>query len=161
AVAIRSRNGWLINRVAPTSEPAGFLDDLFDRSRRTLAGFDFPIGLPVPFLDKAGLQFRELLANPLSERTKRFLTPLETLFDISPDQPFYRTHPKGARHCHLFQRLGCAQIEDLLRECDKRTERRNRAESIFWTVGARQVGKAALTGWQDILIPALARKARL
>ena len=61
----------------------------------------------------------------------------------------------------MWQRLGCAAFDDLLRECDKRTARRNRAESIFWTVGARQVGKAALAGWQDVLIPALARKARL
>jgi hypothetical protein len=161
AVAIRSRNGWLVNGLAPTPEPAHFLDVLFDRSKRTLAGFDFPIGMPSLCLDRAGLEFIELLSTPLSERARRFLTPVETLFDISPNQPFYRKHPKGGRHADLWQRLGCTTFDDLLRECDKRTERRNRAESIFWTVGARQVGKAALTGWREVLIPALARKARL
>jgi hypothetical protein len=161
AVAIRSRRGWLVNRLDQTGEPARFLDELFDRSKRTLAGFDFPIGLPLLFLDRMGLEFPALLAGPLSERARRFLTPLETLFDISPDQPFYRKHPKGGRHADLWQRLGCTAFDDLLRECDKKTENRNRAESIFWTVGARQVGKAALAGWQDILIPAMARTARL
>ena len=38
---------------------------------------------------------------------------------------------------------------------------RSRAESIFWTVGPKQVGKAALSGWQQILIPALKRRAHL
>jgi hypothetical protein len=32
---------------------------------------------------------------------------------------------------------------------------------VFWTVGAKQLGKAALSGWRDILIPARARGARL
>jgi hypothetical protein len=161
ATAIRSRNGWLVNRLNQTGEPARFLDDLLDQSRRTLAGFDFPIGLPLLFLDRMGLEFRQLISSPLSDRARRFLTPLETLFDISPDQPFYRKHPKGGRHADLWQRLGCAAFDDLLRECDKKTANRTRAESIFWTVGARQVGKAALAGWQDVLIPALERNARL
>jgi hypothetical protein len=161
AVAVRSRKGWLVNRLDRTGEPIPFLDDLFDRSRRTLAGFDFPIGLPLLFLDGMGLEFPGLLASPLSERARRFLTPVETLFDVSPAQPFYGRHPKGGRHADLWQRLGGAAFDDLLRECDRKTERRNRAESIFWTVGARQVGKAALAGWQDILMPALARRARL
>jgi hypothetical protein len=161
ATAIRSRNGWLVSRLDQTCDPSRLLDDLFDRSRRTLAGFDFPIGLPLPFLDRMGLEFPGLLASPLSERARRFLTPLETLSDISPDQPFYRKHPKGGRHADLWQRLGCTAFDDLLRECDKKTENRNRAESIFWTVGARQVGKAALAGWRDVLIPALKRNARL
>jgi hypothetical protein len=161
AVAIRSRGGWLVHRLGRTGEPARFLDDLFDRSRRTLAGFDFPIGLPALCLDRAGLEFHQLLLSPLTRRARRFLTPVETLFDVSPAQPFYRKHPKGGRHADLWQRLGCTAFDDLLRDCDRKTERRNRAESIFWTVGARQVGKAALAGWQDVLIPALKRNARL
>jgi hypothetical protein len=161
AVAIRSRAGWLVNRLGRTGEPARFLDELFDRSKRTLAGFDFPIGLPALCLDRVGLEFHQVLLSPLSERASRFLTPVETLFDVSPDQPFYHKHPKGGRHADLWQRLGCTAFDDLLRECDRKTERRNRAESIFWTVGARQVGKAALAGWRDVLIPALKRNARL
>jgi hypothetical protein len=49
----------------------------------------------------------------------------------------------------------------LLRECDKRTKNRQRAEAIFWTVGAKQVGKAAVAGWQEILLPSLRRGASL
>ena len=161
AVAIRARTGWLVHRLDHTGEPARFLDELFDQSKRTLAGFDFPIGLPALCLEKAGLEFHQLLLSPLSRRAKRFLTPVETLFDVSPNRPFYRKHPKGGRHADLWQRLGCTAFDELLRDCDKKTDQRNRAESIFWTVGARQVGKAALSGWQDILIPAMARTARL
>jgi hypothetical protein len=49
----------------------------------------------------------------------------------------------------------------LLRECDRPTRYRSRAESIFWTVGAKQVGKAALAGWREVLVPALQRGAGL
>jgi len=161
AVAVRSQAGWLVEGLTQTPPGAEFLQFLFDREKKTLAGFDFPIGLPSSYMSKTKLEFRQLLSNPGSERTRRFLTPVETLADISPLQPFYRRHPRGGRHANLWQGLGCESFNDLLRECDRKTAARSRAESIFWTIGPKQVGKAALSGWQDILIPALARKACL
>ncbi len=159
ASAVRSPSGWSIAFLQQT--PGGFLDYLFNGPEHTLAGFDFPIGLPSFYATKAGFDFRDLISNPSSHRLQRLLTPVETLFDVSIDQPFYRKHPKGGRHPDLFNRLGCQSIEDLLRECDKKTNNRLRAEAIFWTVGAKQVGKAALSGWREILIPALVRGASL
>lgn len=161
AVALPSQEGWLIERLTPTLPSEQLLDDLFKPSMRTLAGFDFPIGLPLAYLERTGLDLPALLSKPCSAQARRFFTPAATLFDISPAQPFYRTHPAGGRHADLYGRLGCASFENLLRECDKATENRPRAESIFWTVGAKQVGKAALCGWQEILIPARRRGARL
>ena len=160
AIAERSPNGWSIASLAQTPSPHEFLDLLFDRPK-TLAGFDFPIGLPSLYLDKIGIGFCDLLATPAADRAQRFLTPAETLFDISPIQPFYRKHPAGGRQADLLRRLECDAFDDLLRVCDRATANRSRAESIFWTVGAKQVGKAALSGWREILIPARARGARL
>ena len=160
AIARRSPNGWSIASLARTPSPREFLDLLFD-GPKTLAGFDFPIGLPSLYLDKIGIGFCELLSLPATDRAQRFLTPADTLFDISPSQPFYRRHPAGGRQADLLRRLECAGFDELLRACDRATANRSRAESIFWTVGAKQVGKAALSGWREILIPARARGARL
>ena len=159
-IAERSADGWSIASLAPTPSPQDFLDLLFD-GPATLAGFDFPIGLPSISLDRLGVGFCELLSLPATDRAQRFFTPAETLFDISPAQPFYRRHPPGGRQADLLRRLCCDTFDHLLRACDRQTANRSRAESVFWTVGAKQVGKAALCGWRDILIPARARGARL
>jgi len=47
----------------------------------------------------------------------------------------------------------------LLRACDYSTAARNKACEIFWTLGANQVGKAAIAGWRDLLAPAVRDKA--
>jgi hypothetical protein len=160
-VAFRPSDDWVIDSLAPTPPSGQFLDDLLKQGTRTLAGFDFPIGLPRAYLENTGLDLLDLLSDPCSAHAQRFFTPAETLFDVSPTQPFYRRHPAAGRHRDLYKRLGCVSFDELLRECDKATENRLRAESIFWTVGAKQVGKAALCGWRDILIPARRRGARL
>jgi hypothetical protein len=161
AVAVRLRDRWDVSSLAETPPAQEFLNLLFKRDSRTLAGFDFPIGLPSFYLDKVELGFCQLLTAPDSDRARRFFTAAETLSDISLAQPFYRRHPRGGRHADLLRGLGCKTFTDLLRECDKKTKNRSRAESIFWTVGAKQVGKAALCGWREILIPALEREALL
>jgi hypothetical protein len=160
AIAERSPNGWSVASLTQTPSPPEFLDLLFD-GPATLAGFDFPIGLPSISLDQLGIGFCELLSLPATDCASRLFTPAETLFDISPAQPFYRRHPPGGRQSDLLQRLECTSFDDLLRACDRKTANRSRAESVFWTVGAKQVGKAALSGWRDVLIPARARGARL
>ena len=160
AIAERSPDGWSIATLAQTASPPEFLDLLFD-GPTTLAGFDFPIGLPLFYLDKMKIEFCELLSSPRPDSTQRFFSVAETLLGISPAQPFYRIHPKGCRRQHLLDRLHCGHFSDLLRECDKATAKRSRAESIFWTVGPKQVSKAALSGWQDILVPARTRGAAI
>jgi hypothetical protein len=161
AVALRTQDGWVVNNLEPTPPPDDFLDFLFDPRRKTLAGFDFPIGLPKFYLDKMKVEFYDLISEPASDRSRCFFALADTLFDISPAQPFYRSHPRGGRHVDLLRRLECTAFNDLLRECDKKTAMRARAESLFWTVGAKQVGKAALAGWREILVPAIRRQARL
>jgi hypothetical protein len=156
--AVRTEDGWLVERITQTPPSDEFLDDLFGRGKPTLAGFDFPIGLPLVSLNRLDVGFREFICSP---HAKSFLEPAASLFGISPARPFYRKHPTGGRRAHLLTALECGTFDQLLRECDRPTSTRGRAESIFWTVGARQVGKAALAGWREVLMSALARGAAL
>ena len=47
--------------------------------------------------------------------------------------------------------------DDLRRECDRAHASRGPAEALFWTLGPRQVGRAAIAGWRDLLAPAVDR----
>jgi hypothetical protein len=46
-------------------------------------------------------------------------------------------------------------MESLLRLCERGGDGQRQACSLFWTLGGNQVGKAALCGWKEVLIPAL------
>jgi hypothetical protein len=46
-------------------------------------------------------------------------------------------------------------MKDLLRPCDFGNELRNKACSLFWTLGGNQVGQAAISGWREVLVPAI------
>ncbi len=52
-------------------------------------------------------------------------------------------------------------MDALRRRCERATPTRPAACPLFWTLGANQVGKAAIAGWRDVLQPARARGARL
>ena len=51
--------------------------------------------------------------------------------------------------------LGLQHADDLSRFCDKATSERPAGAPVFWTLGANQSGKAAISAWRDLLIPAL------
>jgi hypothetical protein len=62
----------------------------------------------------------------------------------------------------LLNGLGIANFDALRRQCDRPTSTRRRpACPIFWTLGGSQVGKAAIAGWREIIMPARRRGARL
>jgi hypothetical protein len=63
--------------------------------------------------------------------------------------------PGGTSKKQLLDALGLHSAEQLLRLCDRRTATRGNACEIFWTLGANQVGRAAIQGWQELLTPAL------
>jgi hypothetical protein len=54
-----------------------------------------------------------------------------------------------------LEALGLNEIDDLRRECEKKHAGRRAACSLFWTLGANQVGKGAIVGWRDVVAPAL------
>ena len=64
--------------------------------------------------------------------------------------------PGGTSQQHLTEALSVESMTDLLRRCDRKSETRGAASSVFWTLGGKQVGKAAIIGWRKVLAPALA-----
>ena len=46
-------------------------------------------------------------------------------------------------------------VRELYRRCERATTDRRIAAFLFWTVGPNQVGKAAISGWPDVIAPAL------
>ena len=143
-------------------EPVGDVATYFSRLRRragtgaaVLAGFDFPIGLPARYARKAGISdFRAALSAFGRDRWCNFYDPAPARSAISVTRPFYPKRPNGAKREHLSQALGMQDFDDLLRRCDVRPGRA-KAAATFWLVGGNQVGRAAITGWRDLIAPAI------
>jgi hypothetical protein len=166
AKAQRQLSRWAIEAPEPVGETDGLLDEVFTAAasgRRVLFGFDFPIGVPAAYGNRVEFQsFRNLLDALGQGAWSEFFHVAETPSDIGIARPFYpATSTKGVTRSDLVAQLGVRSFEDLLRICERRTERRQAACSLFWTLGGNQVGKGALSGWQEVIRPALGRGAAL
>ena len=75
--------------------------------------------------------------------------------EISITRPFYPMRPGNSSPQHLIEALQVELMNDLLRACDRATPDRRAACSIFWTLGGNQVGKAAIAGWRELIVPHL------
>jgi hypothetical protein len=163
AVAARSAPGWEVEapRLVPSSPE--FLDRWLLDGRSVLAGFDFPIGLPFKYGNSTGFRnYLEALANFGEAEWDRFYVVAGKPEDISTRRPFYPASSRGQpRQAHLLSALVFTTIDDLRRLCEQKTATRRAACSMFWTVGANQVGKAVIDGWQSVIRPALNRGAGL
>lgn len=149
---------------APT--PVGNVTDWLDRLREQAGGgaiflgLDFPIGLPLAYARRAGVtDFLDLLPRLGVGDWADFYQPAGIPADIALRRPFYPARPGGTRQGHLLDALDVARIDDLRRRCDRGTAARRAAAPLFWTLGAQQVGKAAVSGWRDVLGPALRERA--
>ncbi|MFZ2097457.1 MAG: hypothetical protein WAV05_12540 [Anaerolineales bacterium] len=120
-----------------------------------LSGFDFPIGIPSAYAAKVGIP-NFLSALPLFGQREwaNFYIPADTPDDIALHRPFYPARPGFSKRLHLAQGLGIP-FEHLYRLCENAPQNRRSACPLFWTMGAQQVGKAAISGWKDLLSPAL------
>lgn len=138
--------------------PGTLLERLAARGEGPLViGFDFPLGVPLAYAERAGVKsFRELLARAGKGEFARFFDPAETPDEISIGRPFYPRRPGGTRRQHLVDALGLTGFHELYRRCDRTTSGRSAAAALFWTLGGQQVGRAAISGWRDVLQPALA-----
>lgn len=145
-------------------ESVGELDELPPRlkvlageSETTMLGLDFPIGLPAAYAAAAGVcDFLDALPRFGTGDWCEFYEVAETAGQISVRRPFYPARPGGSSHEQLLQALGLGAADDLYRRCDRSTADRGAASPLFWTLGAKQVGKAAISGWRDLLVPGLA-----
>lgn len=146
-----------------TPEPVGELSSLLARLRRRLmnggsvmVGFDFPIGLPASFAERADItSFPEALRQFGEGEWSEFFELAETKNEISVHRPFYPARPGGTRQQHLVDGLRVDDYRELLRRCERSTDDRGAAEALFWTLGGKQVGRAAIAGWKHVLQPAL------
>lgn len=151
--------------AALAPQPVGSLDDFMASmvaaagpGGTVLAGFDFPLGLPRAYAQAAKIDnFTAALADFGRGRWRDFYTPAERADEIDLRRPFYPARPGGTRHRDLYQALGFSSINALRRRCDLATATRFAASPLFWTLGGQQVGKAAISGWRDLLAPARRR----
>ncbi len=161
ATALRNASGWHVDAPAPTGDLVRFVGKLCEPTP-TLAGFDFPIGLPANFGRATGLpNFTEALGHFGSGEWSDFYRVADAPEDISPRRPFYPNSAGGRSQRQLLDGLGVASMDELLRTCERAHGARGAASCLFWTMGAKQVGKAAITGWRDILRPARKNGCRL
>jgi hypothetical protein len=155
AEARRTSSGWLVEAPKRVGVLTDLLDDLLGSPQSTLAGFDFPIGVPAAYARKAGISsFPELLDVLGAGVWSEFYLVCEESKEISAHRPFYpRVSSSKARQAHLRDALGFGD-SDALRACERQTKTRKVACSLFWTLGGNQVGKAAISGWRDVVQPA-------
>lgn len=132
----------LVRRIAAQCPPNG----------TALLGFDFPIGLSEAYARSVGLpDFREALP-------QLGTGPWADFYHVSDlpsrHQPFY-PRSAGAKGAHspktLIHALGMEGPPDLMRRCDRLAG----AAPLFYTLGGKQVGRAAIVGWRDVLAPSL------
>ena len=126
------------------------------RGGNSLLGLDLPIGAPRFWAEKAQVEeFLPFLKAIGQSPWEDFYNPALTTAEIGPNRPFYPARPGGTKQAHLVQGLGASSMDDLCRRVDFNAEGKRAATPLFWTLGAAQVGKAALSFWREVLQPAL------
>lgn len=162
-VAIRDQSGWTLSAAEPVGDTSTLIPRLRHRARRDgalLIGFDFPIGLPEAYGSAIGLpSFREALLQFGTGSYSDWFDVAEHRSQVSLSRPFYPMRPGGTQRKHLFDGLGMPDGRSLQRRCERATPTRGDAAMLFWTLGGNQVGKAALTGWKEIILPNLGQIA--
>ena len=163
ALALRDGAGYRAAAPQPVGALESFLARLIAAARRpgpVLLGVDFPLGLPAAYAASAGVAaFRAWLPGLGRGRWREFFAVAARPEEVALTRPFFPARP-GAKgefsRRQLLDGLGLESYGELLRRCDRATAARPAAAALFWTLGAQQVGKAALAAWRDLLIPALA-----
>jgi len=157
AVAHRRGTGW--HATAP--RPVGDIGTLFARliaeaeGAPVALGADLPIGLPRAYAaQRTEPDFRRFLA--ATAHWPDFYSVCTSLNELNPERPFYPARGiKGMTRAAHAAALGLGGPAGLSRACDRATAERPAGAPLFWTLGANQTGKAAITAWRDMLLPAL------
>jgi len=152
------RNGSRqLNAPQLVGDCAVWIDDLLTQAtigEQVLVGIDVPIGLPRIYDTEFNHRiFTDFIFELGYGTWSDFFTPTKTASEISLHQPFFPQSPKcvGVTRQALVDGLNVSSFDHLLRECDQATKDRGTAASLFWLVGAQQVGKAAITAWQEFI----------
>jgi hypothetical protein len=160
-VTIARRQGalWQASAPRPVGDPAVLAAELLGFRQAAALGLDLPLGVPRGFAaPRAELNFPAFLAGLL--RNPGFFEVSPSLETVSPARPFYPARGiKGMTRAAHAAALGLADAAALSRLCDRATAERPAGAPVFWTLGANQSGKAAISAWRDWLSPALAAGA--
>lgn len=149
-------SGWRLV-VEPVGEPGTLLERLGAAAGgdAVALGIDCPIGLPRAYVARHATEtgFLEFLGG-LAGRPGWFEVA-ETLAEVGGARPFYpRRGARGMTRAGHATALGFGAA-GLCRACDRATTERPAGAPMFWTLGANQSGKAAISAWREVLLPAL------
>ena len=157
AIAEPYAGGWRLAAPVPVGDVATLLERLRARADRVALGVDLPLGLPRAFVQRhvVAPDFPSFLRG-LAQRPD-FFEVCATIEDLTPGRPFYPLRGiKGMTRAAHAAALGLDGPRGLSRDCDQATSERPAGAPLFWTLGANQTGKAAISAWRDLLLPALA-----
>jgi hypothetical protein len=146
---------WRAEAPVTVGDPAALVRRLLAEGPPLVIGLDLPLGLPRAYAagrPEAGfLPFlRGLGSSPA------FFDVAPGLDSVSIARPFYPARGmKGMTRASHAAALGMAGPGSLSRLCDLATTERPAGAPLFWTLGANQTGKAAISAWRDWLAPAL------
>ena len=156
-VATGSPDGWSVAAPGPVGDVGTLLARLAATGEPVALGVDFPLGLPRRYVAAHLVEadfpafLRSLAGRP------GFFHVCDTLADLTPNRPFYpRRGMAGMTRLSHAAALGLGDAAGLSRLCDRATAERPAGAPLFWTLGANQSGKAAISAWRDLLLPALA-----
>jgi hypothetical protein len=152
------RDGRYVAHAPQRVGSAGALLDRMHVGERTptLLGFDFPIGLPRVYAERAGVRnFTDWLSE--LDAGSQFFDVADRLSEVSLARPFFprKLTSKAPGIKQQFRAKLGLSAQAALRRCDRAHAARRAASEMFWTLGPQAVGKATLTGWRDTLVPAL------
>jgi hypothetical protein len=155
SVAMRVSGVWHAAAPRPVGDLGALLAGLLAPGQPVALGLDLPLGLPRtyaaarPEADFPGF-LHGLAATP------GFFEVSAGLDTVSPARPFYPARGiRGMTRAAHAAALGFNGPEGLSRWCDRATAERPAGAPLFWTLGANQSGKAAISAWRDWLVPAL------
>ena len=162
AAARRDGRGWRLDAPLPVGPLGSFLARLTTAASggAVALGADFPLGLPRAYAERHVTEpdfpsfLRGLAARPA------FFEVCADVAEVGPLRPFYPARGRaGMRRVEHAAALELAAAAGLSRACDRATAERPAGAPLFWTLGANQSGKAAISAWRDLLLPALAGPA--
>ncbi len=160
AQAVAYAGEWALDAPEPVGEIKTLFARLGQRATTVALGVDLPLGLPRAYVARHSALadfpafLRDLAAQPA------FFEVCARLDQLSPGRPFYPARGiKGMTRAAHAAALGLGGPDGLSRTCDRATAERPAGAPLFWTLGANQTGKAAISAWRDLLLPAMAGPA--
>ncbi len=148
----------LVLAPEPVGPPETLVARLQARARGAgvALGLDCPLGLPRAYASRhaTAADFPGFLRALAPDAP--FLDVAARLDEISPARPFYPARGvRGMTRLSHALALGLPDAAALCRACDLATADRPAGAPLFWTLGANQSGKAAISAWRDLVGPAL------